>query len=49
MAHSSPASDSARMPSAQHLISYYLVTGGGCWAIPGEGKPVHLKIGEPRA
>jgi hypothetical protein len=23
--------------------------GGGCWAIPGEGKPVHLKIGEPRA
>jgi hypothetical protein len=23
------------MPSAQHLISYHLVTGGVCWAIQG--------------
>src|SRR5689334_6090202 len=34
------------MPSAQHLISYHLVTAGGCWAIPRQGDPVFLKVGD---
>jgi AraC-like DNA-binding protein len=34
------------MPAAQHLISYHLVTAGGCWAIPGQGDPVPLKVGD---
>jgi AraC-like DNA-binding protein len=44
-----PSADTLRriiMPSAQHLISYHLVTRGGCWAIPREGKSVHLKTGD---
>ena len=34
------------MPAAQHLISYHLVTEGGCWAIPRHGDPVRLKVGD---
>lgn len=34
------------MPSAQHLISYHLVTAGGCWAIPRQGEPVRLETGD---
>jgi AraC-like DNA-binding protein len=34
------------MPSAQHLISYHLVTSGGCWAIPDGGEPVRLETGD---
>ena len=34
------------MPSAQHLISYHLVTEGSCWAVPGEGAPVRLEVGD---
>jgi AraC-like DNA-binding protein len=34
------------MPTAQHLISYHLITTGSCWAIPREGDPVHLKTGD---
>jgi hypothetical protein len=34
------------MPSAQHLISYHLVTAGGCWAIPPQGEPVRLEVGD---
>jgi AraC-like DNA-binding protein len=34
------------MPSAQHLISYHLVTAGGCWAIPRQGEPVRLGVGD---
>jgi AraC-like DNA-binding protein len=44
-----PSADTLRriiMPSAQHLISYHLVTAGDCWAIPQKGKPVHLKTGD---
>jgi AraC-like DNA-binding protein len=34
------------MPSAQHLISYHLVTSGSCFAIPDNGKPVRLETGD---
>jgi Cupin len=34
------------MLSAQHLISYHLVTAGGCWAIPQQGEPVPLNAGD---
>jgi AraC-like DNA-binding protein len=34
------------MPAAQHLISYHLVTAGGCWAIPRDGEPVWLNVGD---
>ena len=34
------------MPAAQHLISYHLVTAGGCWAIPPRGDPVRLEVGD---
>ena len=34
------------MPAAQHLISYHLVTAGGCWAIPQDGEPVWLDVGD---
>src|SRR5262245_21721872 len=34
------------MPSAQHLISFHLVTAGGCWAIPEYGQPVRLEVGD---
>jgi AraC-like DNA-binding protein len=34
------------MPSAQHLISFHLVTAGGCWAIPERSEPVRLEIGD---
>src|SRR5262249_44253512 len=34
------------MPSVQHLISYHLVTAGGCWAIPHQGKPIRLDPGD---
>jgi AraC-like DNA-binding protein len=34
------------MPTAQHLISYHLVTAGCCWAIPGQGEPVRLHTGD---
>jgi AraC-like DNA-binding protein len=44
-----PSTDALRsiiMPSAQHLISYHLVTSGSCWAIPQQGDPVQLKTGD---
>src|SRR5262249_31687597 len=44
-----PSADTLRsiiMPSAQHLISYHLVTAGGCWAIPQHGDPVRLEAGD---
>src|SRR5262249_51277791 len=34
------------MPSAQHLISYHLVTSGACWAIPQHSAPVRLETGD---
>ena len=34
------------MPSAQHLISFHLVTAGGCWAIPQHSEPVWLEVGD---
>jgi AraC-like DNA-binding protein len=34
------------MPAAEHLISYHLVTAGGCWAIPRQGEPVWLNVGD---
>ena len=34
------------MPSAQHLISFHLVTAGGCWAIPEHSEPVRLGVGD---
>jgi AraC-like DNA-binding protein len=34
------------MPSAQHLISYHLITTGSCWAIPQQGEPVPLNAGD---
>jgi AraC-like DNA-binding protein len=34
------------MPSAQHLISYHLVTSGMCWAVPEQGEPVRLRAGD---
>jgi Cupin len=34
------------MPSAQHLISFHLVTAGGCWAIPQGSEPVRLEVGD---
>jgi len=34
------------MPSAQHLISFHLVTAGGCWAIPQRSEPVRLEVGD---
>jgi len=34
------------MPSAQHLISYHLVTSGGCFVIPVGGAPVRLETGD---
>src|SRR5690348_9433402 len=34
------------MPSAQHLISYHLVTSGSWWAIPAGGAPVRLEAGD---
>jgi len=34
------------MPSAQHLISFHLVTAGGCWAIPESSDPVRLEVGD---
>jgi AraC-like DNA-binding protein len=34
------------MPSAQHMISYHLVTAGRCWAIPPQGDPVQLDVGD---
>jgi AraC-like DNA-binding protein len=34
------------MPSAQHLISYHLVTSGSWWAIPAGGAPVRLETGD---
>src|SRR4029077_9781258 len=34
------------MPSAQHLISFHLVTAGGCWVIPQRSEPVRLEVGD---
>jgi AraC-like DNA-binding protein len=34
------------MPSAQHLISYHLVTSGTWWAIPAGGAPIRLETGD---
>ena len=34
------------MPSAQHLISYHLVTSGNWWATPEGGAPVRLETGD---
>jgi AraC-like DNA-binding protein len=34
------------MPSAQHLISYHLVTAGSCYVIPDGGEPVRLETGD---
>jgi len=34
------------MPSAQHLISFHLVTAGGCWVIPESSEPVRLEVGD---
>jgi AraC-like DNA-binding protein len=34
------------MPSAQHLISYHLVTAGPCWAVPQQGEPTRLEAGD---
>jgi AraC-like DNA-binding protein len=34
------------MPSAQHLISYHLVTAGQCWAVPQQGAPARLEVGD---
>jgi AraC-like DNA-binding protein len=34
------------MPSAQHLISYHLVTSGSWWAIPDGGTPLRLETGD---
>jgi AraC-like DNA-binding protein len=34
------------MPSAQHLISYHLVTSGNWWAIPAGGAPLRLGTGD---
>ena len=34
------------MPSAQHLISYHLVTAGQCWAVPQQGEPARLEAGD---
>jgi hypothetical protein len=34
------------MPSAQHLISFHLVTAGGCWTIPQRSEPVRLEVGD---
>src|SRR5262249_15650998 len=34
------------MPSAQHLISYHLVTEGDCCAVPEHGEPVRLVAGD---
>ncbi len=34
------------MPSAQHLISFHLVTAGGCWAIPQRSQPLRLEVGD---
>ena len=34
------------MPSAQHLISFHLVTAGGCWTIPHRSEPVRLEVGD---
>src|SRR5262245_41208825 len=34
------------LPSAQHLISYHLVTSGSWWAIPAGGAPVRLEAGD---
>src|SRR5262249_58991283 len=33
------------MPSAQHLISYHLITEGDCCVVPERGKPVRLAAG----
>jgi SAM-dependent methyltransferase len=33
-------------PSAQHLISYHLVTSGSWWAIPAGSAPVRLETGD---
>jgi AraC-like DNA-binding protein len=34
------------MPSAQHLISFHLVTAGGGWAVPQHSEPMRLEIGD---
>src|SRR5262249_16675943 len=34
------------MPSAQHLISYNLITEGDCCVVPERGKPVRLAAGD---
>jgi AraC-like DNA-binding protein len=34
------------MPSAQHLISFHLVTAGGCWVIPQRSQPLRLEVGD---
>src|SRR4029077_891425 len=34
------------MPSAQHLISFHLVTAGGCWVVPEQSEPVRLEVGD---
>jgi AraC-like DNA-binding protein len=34
------------MPAAEHLISYHLITAGGCWAIPQQSEPVWLNVGD---
>ena len=34
------------MPSAQHLISYHLITEGDCCVVPEQGKPVRLEAGD---
>src|SRR5262249_6054636 len=34
------------MPSAQHLISYHLVTAGSWWAMPAGSAPVRLEAGD---
>jgi AraC-like DNA-binding protein len=34
------------MPTADHLISYHLVTAGGCWVMPQRGAPVRLEVGD---
>jgi AraC-like DNA-binding protein len=32
--------------AAQHLVSYHLITAGGCWAVPTQSEPVWLDVGD---
>lgn len=41
-----PAFAPALLPAAQHVVSYHIVTGGGCWATLRQGPPVRLETGD---